>query len=102
MDNYWSYKCVLVNNDLHSENVVVLYLLLYTSDKMQPLDTEIFGEMKKYINNFKKDPNLLYLFNQIWQIHHSLNRTCISSNCKSAFRSIGIDSELILINNQMK
>lgn len=57
MDNYGPHKISLENIDLINGNVIV-HFLPHSSDQVQPLDTQIFGIMKRYMNNFKNDPNI--------------------------------------------
>ena len=53
MDNYKPHKIALENVDLDSQNVVLHILPPHGSDQIQPLDLEIFGIMKRYMNNLK-------------------------------------------------
>lgn len=53
------------------------------------------------MNSYKNDPKFSQLTNQIKNIHSSLYRAAIPENCKSSFKSVGIDSELITINNNL-
>ena len=92
----------LQNIHLENYNVIVHYLPPHASDQLQPLDTVIFGLMKRLMNNYRNNPQVSNLTNQIWKIHNSLYRVCIPSNCKSAFKSIGIDSEIISENGARK
>lgn len=102
MDNYEPHSLALQNIHLENYNVIVHYLPPHASDQLQPLDTVIFGLMKRLMNNYRNNPQVSNLTNQIWKIHNSLYRVCIPSNCKSAFKSIGIDSEIISENGARK
>lgn len=102
MDNYEPHVIAIQNLHLENYNVTVHFLPPHASDQVQPLDTEIFGLMKRAMINYRNDAKASMLTNQIWKIHNSLYQCCIPGHCKSAFKSIGIDYKIIFENGKKK
>lgn len=96
LDGYKSHKNALGQINLTLHNLSIHFLSAHTSDQSQPLDLGIFGCMKQIQSNFRANPELTKVCNQIIKIHKSLYQVANPINCRSAFRQIGIITTLYL------
>lgn len=85
-----AHKIAFDSIDLVKENLIVHYLEPHSSDQVQTLDLGIFGGMKRFLSNYKNNPELSPAAKQILKIFQSLYQICTPLNCRAAFRASGL------------
>jgi len=58
LDNHGSYAIIEFVNLAHENNIVLFYLLSYSTHRLQPLNVAIFGLLSTYYSQSVKENNL--------------------------------------------
>ena len=95
MDGFVGHYNGIETLDLEKENIVIHFLVPHSSDMLQPLDVGIFSPMKRFASNIKAPSNSSILTKQLIKMHQSLMHACTPINCKSAFKAVGITTDVV-------
>ena len=96
MDNHESHLSLEAIDYARNHGIVILILPLHTSNKLQALDTSIFGPFKTYYNEginawMRQNPGCPITISDLAPIMStSWDRAATPVNIKSGFRSTGI------------
>ncbi|KAK8866650.1 hypothetical protein M9Y10_009616 [Tritrichomonas musculus] len=90
------------NVNLLQENLILHCLIPHSSDQTQLLDLCIFNSSKQFMSNYRYISLLTRQTNQIINMHTALYQSTSQLNCRSAFRSIGIDTQVRIFNNNVQ
>ena len=101
LDGFSAHYNAFKNVNLLQENWILHYLTPHSSDQTQPLDLCIFNSSKQFMSNYRYISLLTRQTNQIINMHTALYQSTSQLNCRSAFRSIGIDTQVRNLNNNV-
>ena len=102
LDGFSAHYNAYKNVNLHQENLILHYLTPHSSDQTQPLDLYIFNSSKQFMSNSRWISSLCRQTNQIIKIHTALYQSTSQLNCRSTFRSIGIDTQVRIFNSNVQ
>lgn len=97
MDGLLAHINIIQKVNLKEENLIIHILPAHSSEQTQPLDLGVFAVAKRFMSNYRYNPQLSRQTNQILRIHNSLIQSTAPMNCRASFRCIGIDSQIKFI-----